>query len=267
MELEHSLSEIRRQGLGLAAISYDAPAVLKNFADRMRISFPLLSDPESKIIRAFGIFNEKTPNTSPAYGIPHPGTYLLDSHGVVTAKYFEDDYTQRFTAADILTRQFGIKLGVEHTTVETKHLRLASSASMTRVRTGQRVALVLDIDLKSRMHAYAPGVEGYFPVNWTIADSTSAAVHEVVFPKSEKLRLKAIRETVPVYKGHIRLVRDITISKNAPPEFALVGTLRYQACDDKTCYIPESVPLKWTFSVEPHDRERVPEDLRRKAKQ
>ena len=50
MELEQNLSGIRKQGLGLAAISYDSPEVLKNFAGRMHISFPLLSDPESKII-------------------------------------------------------------------------------------------------------------------------------------------------------------------------------------------------------------------------
>jgi peroxiredoxin len=34
VELQRNLDAIRRQGLGLATISYDAVAVLKNFADR-----------------------------------------------------------------------------------------------------------------------------------------------------------------------------------------------------------------------------------------
>jgi len=46
----------------------------------------------------------------------------------------------------------------------------------------------------------------------------------------------------------------------------LEGSLRYQACDDHECYIPETVPLKWTFSFEPLDRERVPAEIQRKPK-
>ena len=43
MELQRNLNAIRQQGLGLAAISYDSVAVLKNFTDRLHITFPLLS--------------------------------------------------------------------------------------------------------------------------------------------------------------------------------------------------------------------------------
>jgi hypothetical protein len=35
------------------------------------------------------------------------------------------------------------------------------------------------------------------------------------------------------------------------------GTLSYQACDDRICFSPQSVPLAWTVSVRPVDRERV----------
>jgi len=29
------------------------------------------------------------PRDNPFYGVPFPGMYLIDEHGVVTAKYFE----------------------------------------------------------------------------------------------------------------------------------------------------------------------------------
>jgi hypothetical protein len=45
----------------------------------------------------------------------------------------------------------------------------------------------------------------------------------------------------------------------------VAGTLRYQACDEKTCYLPENAPLTWTIHYEDMDRERVPAELRRKA--
>ena len=102
MELQASLANLTQQKLGLAAISYDSPAILKSFAERTNITFPLLSDPDSRIIRAWGILNETVPAASPFYGIPYPGVFILDPSGVVVAKYFEDDYRERYTASEIL---------------------------------------------------------------------------------------------------------------------------------------------------------------------
>ena len=72
--------------MGVASISYDSVAVLKNFADRAGIHFPMLADPDSKIIRSFGILNESVPKDNFVYGVPHPGTYVVDENGVVTFK-------------------------------------------------------------------------------------------------------------------------------------------------------------------------------------
>ena len=159
MELQSNLEKIRAEGLGVAAISYDSVAVLKSFAERRGITFPLLSDPESKIIRDFGILNEQAQQGTMQYGIPYPGTYLVDRAGRVTAKYFEDDYTQRYTSADILVSHFGESAGAAHTVAEGKHLRMSASASNARVRSGQRISLVLDVQLGPRLHVYAPGVK------------------------------------------------------------------------------------------------------------
>ena len=92
--------------MGIASISYDGAALLLDFAERKNVHYPMLSDPESKTIRAFGIFNDNVPKDNPAYGIPFPGMYILDQNGVVKAKYFEDDHRERFTAASVLVHQF-----------------------------------------------------------------------------------------------------------------------------------------------------------------
>ncbi|MBS1873075.1 MAG: redoxin domain-containing protein [Acidobacteria bacterium] len=266
MELQQNLEKIRQQGLGVAAISYDSPATLKNFAERRGIGYPLLSDAGSAIIRAFGILNTEVPQGTPFAGIPYPGTYIVDPTGKVIAKYFEDDYTQRYMTSDILVRQFGATAGGAHATVETRHLSLSSAASADRVRPGQRIALTLDIELKPSMHVYAPGVEGYIPIEWTMEAGSQSSAHAVEFPAPKRLRLEAIQETVPVFSGKFRLVRDVTIGKLPPGPLTISGALRYQACDDRQCYIPQTVPLKWTVNVEPHDRERPPEELRRKSR-
>ena len=57
MELQGRLEELRDQGLGVVAISYDSEEVLADFSQRRGITFPLLSDDDSKVITDFGILN------------------------------------------------------------------------------------------------------------------------------------------------------------------------------------------------------------------
>ena len=45
MQLQNAKQKFEAQGLKLAAISYDSPAILKDFAERHNIDFPLLADP------------------------------------------------------------------------------------------------------------------------------------------------------------------------------------------------------------------------------
>ena len=91
MELQGRYEDIRKQGLGLVAISYDPPETLKKFADSRTVTFPLISDSGSTIIRRFGLFNEQQEPGTRTYGVPHPGTFIVNRKGVVTARFFEDD--------------------------------------------------------------------------------------------------------------------------------------------------------------------------------
>jgi hypothetical protein len=224
----------------------------------------LLSDPGSKIIREFDILNDMAPKGA-FYGIPYPGTYILDPKGVVVAKYFEDDYTQRFTASDILANEFHAPVSSAHSTVTAKHLTISASAGVGTVHVGERVVLAVDIDLPKNVHVYAPGVHHYIPIDLQIPESPEFAVQNAVYPASKMLRLKAIDETVPVYTGHVRVLREVTFGKTVKPgELTVDGKFRYQACDDRECFIPETVPLKWTFQVEALDRQRAPTALQHK---
>ena len=250
--------------MSLLAVSYDSSDVLKSFAERKQITFPMLSDPGSEIIKRYGIFNGTVEKSSPAYGVPYPGTYVLDAKGVIVAKYFEDDYKERETVSSILVQRFGMAAAGSHITKETKQLSVSSSASVDTIATGQHVALVLDIKLKPKMHVYAPGVEHYIPIDWQITESDAAKAQAVTWPKSKMLHLDAIDETVPVFTGDFRVVRDIVFAPDAKlkslvndkGEITIHGILKYQACDDKMCFIPASVPVEWTFHYQPLDRQR-----------
>jgi DsbC/DsbD-like thiol-disulfide interchange protein len=136
--------------------------------------------------------------------------------------------------------------------VNGRQAQVTTSASKETVHAGARITLTLDVDLRPNVHVYAPGAENYVPVTWTLDESSAYKAAEVHMPAPHKLYLPVIDETVPVYEGHFRLTRDVTIGpENELQEDRLniPGTLRYQACDDQMCYKPEKLPLQWTFAV------------------
>ena len=177
--MEKNKDVLRKEGLGVCAISYDSREILRGFAERSRITIPLLTDPGSEIIRAFGILNTTIPPDQMAFGIPYPGSYLVDEKGIVVAKYFEDDYRDRYSIGTILVRQFGSPLNTRQTTLEHKHLSLKYYASTDTAYPGSRISLVVEIQLKDKVHLYAPGAQGSRPVKLTLKPSAGLVPHPV----------------------------------------------------------------------------------------
>jgi peroxiredoxin len=91
--LQRDLRSIDEAGIQIVGISYDAPDVLNRFATSAKIKFPLLSDPHSTVIDDYHILNPSA--RGKAEGVPYPGTFLLDSKGVIRAKLFLEGYRDR----------------------------------------------------------------------------------------------------------------------------------------------------------------------------
>ena len=259
MELQRRAVDLQAQGLGLAVITYDPPAVLKAFADRYGITYPLLSDPGSQVIKAYGLFNTTVEPGSRAYGVPFPGTFVLDRAGRVTARYFEAAYQERNTVASILARQGTALTGGPVVAAETSHLTVDARLSDGVVSPGSRVALALAIAPRAGMHVYAPGKHDYQVVRFTADPQPWLRVHPLRYPPSEIYHFVPLDERVETYQRPFTLVQDLTIL--ATPEvqkqlagqatLTVAGTLEYQACDDKVCYAPARVPLSFTVELTP----------------
>jgi len=272
VELQEKKAAFEKNGLKVASVSYDSVDILKSFGDRVGITFPMLADPDSKIISDFGILNENIPKGNLTYGIPYPGSYVIDARGIVQSKYFTPDYRERYTAGDILLDRSSQAEAAGWKELETPHLKLRYRASDDIVRAGNHVALRIEVILKSRMHVYAPGVQGsYIPVQWQMAEGIwKTSVPQ--WPASENIHLKVIKETLPVFKDKFVVTREVVFPQQKElvsaagggKEITLEGTFRYQACDDKECYRPIDIPLKWNLRVGEMETQRVPEALRRR---
>ena len=93
--MQKDIKSIEDAGIQVVGVSYDAPKVLKTFSDRNKITFPMLSDPESKVIEDYHILNPAAKGK--AAGVPYPGTFVIDSMGVIRAKVFLEGYRDRHT--------------------------------------------------------------------------------------------------------------------------------------------------------------------------
>jgi hypothetical protein len=73
--------------------------------------------------------------------------------------------------------------------------------------------------------------------------------------------------------GTFRISQDLRVSSAA--EFSdslgtngkiatIPGKLEYQACDEKICYLPASVPAEWQLQVLPLDRQRARDAIQHK---
>jgi AhpC/TSA family/Disulphide bond corrector protein DsbC len=243
------------------ALSYDDPDVLRAFAAKHGITFPLLSDPGSAIIQRYGLLNTSVAPGERAYGVPYPGTFVLDGKARIVARHFEENYRERNTAASVEARLAATpptSAGV--TTVTTPHLALVAHPSDETIAPGSRFSLILDVAPGPSMHVYAPPQQGYRAIALTVTPREDVVLHAMTFPEAETYHFKPLDERVLVYQRPFRLIQDVTLAvtpatralaSEPDARIRLEGRLEYQACDDKVCYPPQSVPVSWTIGLRP----------------
>jgi peroxiredoxin Q/BCP len=86
-DFRDSLTELNDAGLDIVGISPDKPEKLAKFRDAEKLTFPLLSDPDRKVLTAWGTFGEKTMYGKTVQGVIR-STFVVDEKGkIVVAQY------------------------------------------------------------------------------------------------------------------------------------------------------------------------------------
>ena len=138
---------------------------------------------------------------------------------------------------------------------------------------GNLITLTAVVHLPPDVHVYAPGTKGYKTIKLAIDPLPDFEMRQASYPAARILYLPAIKERVPVFEGAFRIRQELKV--NSTGEFSgalgaegkkvtVKGTLAYQACDSKICFLPTSVPVEWQFQILALDRQRAPEDIRHK---
>ncbi len=271
IQLQAAKERFEKQGLQVCGISYDNVEILKYFSNRRKIEFPLLSDPDSKIIRTYQVLN--TEAVGPNAGMARPGYFYIDSEGIIREKFFEAKYRERLTGNTLLGKMFPELREEVADPVQEPHLQLGLGQSDKVAVPGNLVTLTAEVRLPPDVHVYAPGTKGYKTIKLAIDPGSDFEVRRASYPSAKRLYLPAIKERVPVFEGTFRIRQELKV--NSATDFSgaialdgknvtVKGHLEYQACDSKICFLPTSVPVEWQFQILPLDRQRAPEDIRHK---
>ena len=140
-------------------------------------------------------------------------------------------------------------------TSSTPHLSVQATLSNDEVSPGTKISITFDVTPKAHMHVYAPGGQ-YRVVAVRLDPQPLLKVHEVVYPKAQTYFFEPLNERALVYGEPFQLVQELTVGETPEQQAKLrgsrlkvKGTLDYQACDDKFCYLPTSVPFEWNLKI------------------
>lgn len=86
-DFRDNLTDFAAAGIDVLGISPDPPAALRRFRDAKGLTFPLLSDPDHQVIRAYGAYGEKRSFGRTMTGVIR-STVVVDEAGLVVAAQY-----------------------------------------------------------------------------------------------------------------------------------------------------------------------------------
>lgn len=246
---------LEKNGVRIAAVSYDAQDTLAAFAAKHGIEYPLLSDRDSATIRGFGIFNFNIAPGLRAHGVPHPVEYLVAPDGVVIRKYFVPNYQHRVTASAVVLREFGaVADGAATVTLTllsgalTVHVGLSGDKAFA----GQEVSFFAKFALEPGWHVYGAHVpQGYTPTS-IVFDDPRIVRQSFELLKAHPLEIPTQNESLPVYRDSFQGLGSLLLKfPQQAGRIVLFGRLRVQQCSDTVCEAPETIPFELPLTLEP----------------
>ncbi|MBX3180378.1 MAG: thioredoxin family protein [Candidatus Hydrogenedentes bacterium] len=113
-----------------------------------------------------------------------------------------------------------------------------------------RAAIQFTLNEGFHVNSHTPLESFYIPTVVEIAAENGFSAQQVVYPEHVLFNLEGEELAVYEHAFNIGLVIEVGADV-APGEYTLKGTFRYQACDDKMCFPPDTLELALPVTVGP----------------
>ncbi|HTK95577.1 MAG TPA: protein-disulfide reductase DsbD domain-containing protein [Terriglobales bacterium] len=121
------------------------------------------------------------------------------------------------------------------------------------VASGSPAALELDFRVKEGMHinSNTPRSEFLIPTKLRFMPPTDIVVGRIEYPAGEELSLSfSPKDKLSVYSGDFAIKAQVSASHGASTgPYTVHGELKYQACNDKACFPPKTLPFAFDIQV------------------
>ncbi len=251
-------------------MSYDSPDQLGTFADEYDVSYDLLSDAGSAVIREFGILNTLISPDDPEqgagrsfYGVPFPGVYVTDENGVVTEKFFHRHYATRESAGSIRDSALGEILARHETPAAelgTDQVKISAFLSDASMNFETQSTIYVRFELEDGLHMYGrPLPEGFIASEVTIPDTPGLRVGTAQYPPTHPREFPELGVTLSVYEGVVDVAIPVTpnaevfhrSNPDRPEVIEVPVSVLFQVCSETICYTPRTEELSLAVPIEP----------------
>jgi cytochrome c biogenesis protein CcdA/thiol-disulfide isomerase/thioredoxin len=126
-------------------------------------------------------------------------------------------------------------------------------AESDAVHAGTNVRLALKVALPDGFHVQSnkPRDPLLIATELAVDPPADATVAEVVFPTPVDLKQAGVDQPLAVFEQNFAVGVRVAVAATASGELAVPVRLRYQACNDTTCFAPTNVTAQWTLRVVP----------------
>ena len=119
-------------------------------------------------------------------------------------------------------------------------------------RAGSDARLALQATLPDGYHVQSnkPRDPNLIPTELMVDAPAGVTVAEIVFPATVETKLVGVDEPLAVFERNFVIGVRITVASTAAPgDIRVPARLRYQACNDTTCFAPTTAAFEWRLHV------------------
>ena len=132
-------------------------------------------------------------------------------------------------------------------------VNVSGSVAPDKVKKGRRVRASVLMDIPSGLHVQSnkPLDKFLVPTKLDVETPSGMNVGPISYPRALMRKLKFSKGNVAVYEGKAMIRFDVTVPANySGGSGEIKGKLRFQACNDESCFPPVTREVKMWLNVE-----------------
>jgi cytochrome c biogenesis protein CcdA/thiol-disulfide isomerase/thioredoxin len=137
---------------------------------------------------------------------------------------------------------------------------LTPLAESSAVQPGtMRLAVTVSLPSIFHVQANVPREAGLIPTTLTLEPPAGVTVDELVYPTATEFSVAGYERPLLVYGAKFVIGVRLTVAPTATGPLRIPGRIRYQACDDTTCFLPMTANTEWVVPMGSGGRPQHPD--------